>query len=355
MSPRDSIVYYKHFLKSGLLSVDPTNGHIKAWVGGINYKHFQFDAVKNQKRQVGSVFKPFVYAAAINQLKLSPCDKYSNTLYTIPKGKYGINKNWTPNNSGGGYGGEVTLKEALANSLNVISARLIDMVGPQTVIQLAKSSGIESEIPPFPSIALGSVDLSLMEIIGAYTTFANKGLKIEPIAVLRIEDMKGTLLDRFIPETKEVLSEESSYVITKLLEGVTKSGTGRRLSSSGVRYRDNVVTGYPYKFTNPIAGKTGTTQNQSDGWFIASVPNLTTGVWVGAEDRSVHFRSGSFGQGASMALPIWALYYKKLYADKDLSVSKEAFEKPDELSIEIDCNDDDEETDLKISNEQIDF
>jgi len=355
MTPRDSIKYYKHFLRAGMLSVDPKTGYIKAWVGGINYKHFQFDAIEQQKRQVGSVFKPFVYAAAINQLKLSPCEKYSNTLYTIPKGKYGISENWTPNNSGGRYGGEVTLKDALARSLNVISARLIDMVGPQTVVRLAKSSGIESEIPPYPSIALGSVDLSLMEMIGAYTTFANKGLKVEPISLLKIEDMKGTVLEQFVPETKEVLSEESSYVITKLLEGVTKSGTGRRLRSGNAKFKENVVTGYPYKFTNPIAGKTGTTQNQSDGWFMASVPNLTTGVWVGAEDRSVHFKSGTYGQGAAMALPIWALYHKKLYADESLKISQENFEKPDNLTIEIDCNDDEEEFLEMNLDQQIDF
>lgn len=338
MSPMDSIRYYKHILRSGLLSVEPESGHVKAWVGGINYKHFQYDAVKQQKRQVGSTFKPFVYATAINQLNLSPCIKYPNTLYTIPKEKYGMPEDWTPKNSSDDYGGELTLKEALAGSVNVITAKLIDMVNPQNVVRLAQSAGITSDIPAVPSIALGSVDLSLYEMVGAYATFANKGLRVEPMMILKIEDKNGTVLEQFTPNSKEVLSEESAYVIINLLEGVTQSGSGIRLRSSGGYYPDNVATGYPYKFTNPIAGKTGTTQNQSDGWFMGIVPNLATGVWVGGEDRATHFKSIVQGQGATMALPIWALYYKKLYADPKLNVSMEEFEKPEELSIEIDCS-----------------
>lgn len=337
MSPYDSIRYYKHFLRSGLMSIEPQTGHVKAWVGGINYKHFQYDAVKQQKRQVGSTFKPFVYAAAINQLKLSPCYKLPNTPYTILKEKYDMPKDWTPQNSDNKYGGELTLKQALAGSVNVITAKLIDMVHPKTVVNLAHSVGIESEIPEVPAIALGSVDLSLYEMVGAYSTFANKGLRIEPMMVLRIEDKNGMLLEQFMPNSKEALSEESAYVITNLLEGVTESGSGIRLRTRGAKYADDMVTGYPYEFTNPIAGKTGTTQNQSDGWFMGIVPNLATGVWVGGEDRAVHFAGLSKGQGATMALPIWGLYYKKLYADPTLNVSKEAFERPEELTIEIDC------------------
>ena len=338
MSPKDSILYYKQFLRAGLLSIEPQSGHVKAWVGGVNYKHFQFDAVKQQKRQVGSTFKPFVYATAINQLNLSPCTKYPNTLYTIPKEKYGMPEDWTPKNSTDDYGGELTLKEALAGSVNVITAKLIDMVHPKNVASLAHRAGITSEIPEVPSIALGSVDLSLFEMVGAYATFANKGLRVEPMMILKIEDKKGTVLQQFIPNSKEVLSEESAYVIINLLEGVTQAGSGIRLRSRWGSYPDNVATGYPYQFTNPIAGKTGTTQNQSDGWFMGIVPNLATGVWVGGEDRATHFAGITFGQGATMALPIWALYYKKLYADPTLNVSMEAFDKPENLSIEIDCS-----------------
>ena len=338
MTPFDSIKYYKHFLRSGLLSIEPQSGHVKAWVGGINYNHFQYDAVKQQKRQVGSTFKPFVYATAINQLNLSPCDKYPNTLYTIPKEKYGMPEDWTPKNSDEKYGGELTLKAALAGSVNVITANLIDMVHPKNVASLAKRAGIETDIPEVPAIALGSVDLSLYEMVGAYSTFANKGLQVEPMMILKIEDKNGTVLEQFTPNSKEVLSEESAYVIVNLLEGVTEGGSGIRLRTSWGNYPDNVVTGYPYKFTNPIAGKTGTTQNQSDGWFMGIVPNLATGVWVGGEDRATHFAGITKGQGATMALPIWALYYKKLYADPKLNISKDEFEKPENLSIEIDCN-----------------
>ena len=338
MSPKDSILYYKQFLRAGLLSIEPESGHVKAWVGGVNYKHFQFDAVKQQKRQVGSTFKPFVYATAINQLNLSPCTKFPNTLYTIPKEKYGMPEDWTPENASDDYGGELTLKEALAGSVNVVTAKLIDMVHPKNVASLAHRAGITSEIPEVPSIALGSVDLSLYEMVGAYATFANKGLRVEPMMILKIEDKNGTVLEQFTPDSKEVLSEESAYVIINLLEGVTQSGSGIRLRSKWGSYPDNVATGYPYQFTNPIAGKTGTTQNQSDGWFMGIVPNLATGVWVGGEDRATHFAGITFGQGATMALPIWGLYYKKLYADPLLNVSMEAFDKPENLSIEIDCS-----------------
>jgi penicillin-binding protein 1A len=338
MSPYDSIKYYKHILRAGLLSVEPQTGHVKAWVGGINYKHFQFDAVKQQKRQVGSTFKPFLYATAINQLNLSPCLKYPNTPYTIPKEKYGMPEDWTPKNATEEYGGELSLKEALAGSVNVISAKLIDMVHPRTVVNLAKNAGIKSKIEEVPAIALGSVDLSLYEMVGAYATFANKGLQVEPMALMKIEDKNGTVLEQFIPSSKEVLSEESSYVIINLLEGVTQSGSGIRLRTTGGVYPDNVSTAYPYEFTNPIAGKTGTTQNHSDGWFMGMVPNLATGVWVGGEDRSTHFANITQGQGATMALPIWAIYYKKLYADESLSISMDEFEKPEVLNIQIDCN-----------------
>ncbi len=337
MSPLDSIKYYKHFMHAGLLSVEPQTGHVKAWVGGINYKHFQYDHVKQGKRQVGSTFKPFVYATAINQLQLSPCEEFANTPYTIPEGKYGLPEDWTPKNSSGKYGEPKTLKNALANSVNVITAQLIDRATPKNVVRLAKNLGITSEIPEVPSIALGSVDLSLYEMVGAYGTFANKGMYVEPMMILRIEDKNGTILADFTPKTKEVLSEESAYTIINLLEGVTTAGSGQRLRSSAGSYPDSIVSGYPYKFRNPIAGKTGTTQNQSDGWFMGVVPNLTTGVWVGADDRATHFVDIGRGQGASMALPIWGLYMKKCYADEALKISNMSFDKPANLKVELDC------------------
>ena len=362
MTPYDSIRHNKFILQSGLLSTDPQTGHVKAWVGGIDYKHFQYDHVKQGKRQVGSTFKPFVYATAINQLRLSPCDKFPNTPYTIPAGKYHLDEDWTPKNSGGenAYGGMRTLKNALANSINVISANLIDQTTPQNVVQLAKNLGIETDIPAVPSIALGTVDLSLYEMLGALNTFANKGMFVKPMMLLRIEDKNGTILEEFSPQTKEVLNEEIAYTILNLMEGVTTSGSGIRLRTSGGKYPDSVASGYPYKFKNPIAGKTGTTQNQSDGWFMGIVPNLSTGVWVGAEDRSVHFTDIGRGQGASMALPIWALFMQKCYADEDLSISLEEFEKPEHLSISLDCDNEEKEEDKKDKkttnpNDEIDF
>ncbi len=343
MSPYDSIRYYKYFLRSGLVSIEPQTGHIKAWVGGINNKHFKYDAVKQQKRQVGSTFKPFVYATAINQLKLSPCEKFPNTLYTIPKEKYGMDDDWTPENAGKKYGGELTLKQALANSVNVITTRLIDMVNPINVARLAKSAGIESDFKANPSIALGALDLSLLEMVSAYSTFANKGMRVSPMMIERIEDKNGTVLQDFAPKTKEVLSEESAYVILNLMEGVTQSGSGARLRTSYARPK--FITGYPYKFNNAIAGKTGTTQNQSDGWFMGIVPNLATGIWTGGEDRSIHFAYIDKGQGAAMSLPTWGIFMRKCYADKSLNISKKPFEKPEIVSINLDCSKQEEKKD----------
>ena len=345
MSPNDSIKYYKYFLRSGLLSIEPQTGHIKAWVGGINYKHFKFDAVAQQKRQVGSTFKPFVYATAINQLKLSPCDSFPNIPYTIPKGKYGIPEEWKPKNSGDKYGGMLTLKEGLAGSVNTMSARLIDRVSPENVVRLAKAAGIESRIRANPSIALGAVELSLLEMVSAYSTFANKGLRVSPMIITRIEDKNGTVLEEFRPKTAEVLSEESAYVVLNLLEGVTQYGSGIRLRLPWEK--PGYVTGYPYEFTNAIAGKTGTTQNQSDGWFMGIVPNLATGVWTGGEDRATHFEGIAKGQGATMSLPSFALFLKKCYADESLNISQEEFEKPENLSININCGEIEKEEDEK--------
>ena len=352
MSPNDSIKYYKYFLRSGLLSIEPQTGHIKAWVGGINYKHFKFDAVAQQKRQVGSTFKPFVYATAINQLKLSPCDSFPNIPYTIPKGKYGIPEEWKPKNSGDKYGGMLTLKEGLAGSVNTMSARLIDRVSPENVVRLAKAAGIESRIRANPSIALGAVELSLLEMVSAYSTFANKGLRVSPMIITRIEDKNGTVLEEFRPKTAEVLSEESAYVVLNLLEGVTQYGSGIRLRLPWEK--PGYVTGYPYEFTNAIAGKTGTTQNQSDGWFMGIVPNLATGVWTGGEDRATHFEGIAKGQGATMSLPSFALFLKKCYADESLNISQEEFEKPENLSININCGEIEKEEDEKGELDELD-
>ena len=341
MTPRDSIRYYKSILQASLMSMTPQTGEVKAWVGGINYKHFKYDMVKKGKRQIGSTFKPFVYATVIDQMHMSPCDTLPNTQYTIPAGKYGLLEPWTPKNSGDSYGGMVTLKNALANSINTVTARLIDRVGPRPVIDLIKKMGVDTEnMPEVPSIALGTPDVSLYEMVGAYSTFANEGVFVKPTLISRIEDKNGTVLFQNVPETKDVISNETAYVTVSLMEGVTQGGSGTRLRHTyGVAnsvYK-SVVTGYPYEFKNPIAGKTGTTQNNSDGWFMGMVPNLVTGVWVGGEDRATHFGSTTYGQGATMALPIWAIYMRKCYENEDLGVSSSNFERPDNLSIITDC------------------
>ena len=341
MKPIDSMRYYKSFLHPAMMSMEPQSGHVKAWVGGMNYKHFQYDMVKQGKRQIGSTFKPFVYATAIDQLHLSPCDTFPRSQITIEANKFGNPEPWAPRNEGSDYDGFLTLKQALANSVNTVTARLMDKVGPQPVIDLAHNLGVEQDILAVPAIALGTPELSVYEMVAAYSTFANKGVYTKPVMITSIEDKNGTILFQVAPETKDVLSEETAYVTVNLLEGVTQGGSGARLRHNGAAkqavYKE-IITGYPYEFDNPIAGKTGTTQNQSDGWFMGMVPNLVTGVWVGAEDRAAHFRTITYGQGASMALPIWALFMKSCYEDETLSISKDEFEKPNELSIRVDCS-----------------
>ncbi|WP_034060102.1 penicillin-binding protein 1A [Lacinutrix jangbogonensis] len=341
MKPIDSMRYYKSFLRTGMMSMDPQTGHVKAWVGGVNFRHFQYDMVKQGKRQVGSTFKPFVYATAIDQLHMSPCDKLPLSQITIEANKYGNPEPWSPGNDDGNYGGDKTLKEALAGSINTVTARLMDKVGPQPVADLARRLGITSKIPEVPSIALGTPDISVYEMVGAYSAFANQGVYTKPVMIERIEDKNGTVLFQFTPETKDVLSAESAYVTVKLMEGVVEYGSGARLRRTWMPKTGvypEIITGYPYEFKNPIAGKTGTTQNQSDGWFMGMVPNLVTGVWVGAEDRASHFKSVTYGQGAAMALPIWGMYMKSCYEDETLKVSKEDFQEPENLSIEVDCD-----------------
>lgn len=342
MTPMDSIRYYKHFLRASLMSMTPQTGEVKAWVGGANYKHFKYDMVKTGKRQIGSTFKPFVYATAIDQMHMSPCDSLPNTQYTIEEGKYGLLKPWTPKNSDGNYGGTLSLKQALAKSVNTITARLIDRVGPRPVIDLIEKMDVDTEeVPEAPSIALGTPDVSLYEMVGAYGAFANEGVFVKPTMIQRIEDKHGTVLYQNVPETKDVISSETAYVTVSLMQGVTAGGSGTRLRhayAAGNSVYKNAVTGYPYAFENPIAGKTGTTQNNSDGWFMGMVPNLVTGVWVGGEDRATHFSTTAYGQGATMALPIWAIFMKKCYADEELDVSEGNFKKPGKLSIETDCS-----------------
>ena len=334
LSPMDSILHYKYLLQTGMMSMDPQTGFVKAWVGGIDHHYFKYDHVKEAKRQVGSTFKPFVYATAIDQHNYSPCLTVPNVQVIFEKESWGLEEDWIPRNSGEKYGGELNLKDALANSVNTVTAYLMKQVGPRKVRKMARAMGLKSAIPPAPSICLGTPDVSVYEMVGAYGTFANKGVDTSPIFLNRIEDKNGVVLDEFSPITKEVLSEEKAYVMLNLMQGVTTKG-------SGVRLR------WKYGFKNQIAGKTGTTQNQSDGWFMGVVPNLVTGVWTGAEDRAVHFRSITLGQGANMALPIWAEYMTRVYKDKDLGISKEDFEEPNRLSIELDCD--------KFKKDHIDF
>jgi penicillin-binding protein 1A len=360
MTPKDSIRYYKSILQASMMSMTPQTGEVKAWVGGINYKHFKYDMVKTGRRQIGSTFKPFVYATAIDQMHMSPCDTLPNTPFTIPVGKYGLLEPWTPKNAGGKYGGMLTLKYALANSVNTVTARLIDRVGPRPVIELVAKMGVETkDMPEAPSIALGTPDVSLFEMVGAYSTFANEGVYVKPTLIQRIEDKNGTVLYQNVPETKDVLSHETAYVTVSLMEGVTQGGSGQRLRhkwAGGATVYKKVVTGYPYGFENPIAGKTGTTQNNSDGWFMGMVPNLVTGVWVGGEDRATHFSNTAYGQGATMALPVWGLYMKKCYANKDLNISTEEFKKPSELSITTDCDKwKDDNSDIEEIPDEFDF
>jgi len=337
MTPLDSIRYYKHFLQSGLMSMEPQTGAIKAWVGGINYKYFQYDHVGQGARQVGSTFKPFVYATAIEELNMSPCDSILDGPFMIHKGRHHVTEDWEPRNSDYRYRGMVTLKQALAASINTVSAKLIDRTSPEAVVELTKKLGVKTEIPVQPSIALGAVDITVEDMVAAYSTFANQGVYVKPQFLTRIENKSGEVIYEPIPESHDVLNKDIAFAVIKLLQGVTESGSGVRLRTQGGGSGDNRWTGYPYMFTNPIAGKTGTTQNQSDGWFMGMVPNLVTGVWVGCEDRSARFKSLTYGQGATAALPVWGYFMKKCYADKSLQISKSEFERPANLSIKVDC------------------
>lgn len=321
MTPRDSVRYNKYILQTGVMSIEPQTGYVRAWVGGINQKYFQYDHVYNGKRQVGSTFKPFVYAIAMQE-GWSPCKEVPNIPICIetPSGP------WCPSNSSKENEGEMMqLKKALAHSVNRVSAYLVKQFGVEPVIQMVRRMGIKSHIDAVPSICLGTADLSVYEMVGAMGAIVNKGVFIEPTWITRIEDKNGNVIEEFIPHSEEAMSEQTAYLVVELMKGVVEGGTATRLRGR-------------YKLTNPIAGKTGTTQNNSDGWFMGLTPELVTGVWVGCEDRAAHFRSTALGQGANMALPIWGLYMQKVYADKKLSVSKDDFEKPVGLDVEIDCS-----------------
>ena len=326
LSPYDSIKYYKSFLQTGFMAMEPQTGYVKAWVGGINHKYFKYDHVKVSKRQVGSTFKPFVYALAIQE-GLSPCHQVPNirTCINMPDGK-----DWCPDNSDGlkGTGQMITLRRALALSVNYVTAWIMKQYGPHAVVNLVKRLGVTSQIPEVPSICLGTADISVFEMVAANSTFANKGTYIQPTFISRIEDKNGKVLEEFIPNSNEVFSEEKAYTMIQLMRGVVQEGTGSRLR------------GAKYKLNNQIAGKTGTTQHNADGWFIGLTPELAAGCWVGGEDRSIHFNSITEGQGASMALPIWGKFFVKVYADKTIKLSKSDFTKPKNLdpNLEMDCS-----------------
>ena len=326
LSPYDSIKYYKSFLQTGFMAMEPQTGYVKAWVGGINHKYFKYDHVIVSKRQVGSTFKPFVYALAIQE-GLSPCHQVPNirTCINMPDGK-----DWCPDNSDGlkGTGQMITLRRALALSVNYVTAWIMKQYGPHAVVNLVKRLGVTSQIPEVPSICLGTADISVFEMVAANSTFANKGTYIQPTFISRIEDKNGKVLEEFIPNSNEVFSEEKAYTMIQLMRGVVQEGTGSRLR------------GAKYKLNNQIAGKTGTTQHNADGWFIGLTPELAAGCWVGGEDRSIHFNSITEGQGASMALPIWGKFFVKVYADKTIKLSKADFTKPKNLdpNLEMDCS-----------------
>lgn len=343
MSPRDSVIHHKWYLRSGLLSIDPHTGYIRAWVGGINYKYFQYDHVRGT-RQVGSTFKPFVYATAIEN-GVNPCEEYLNEEVTFPAGIYGLEEPWRPKNAGGEShldGQPLTLKMALANSINAITARIMKNFGPEAVINVARRCGITTPIEPVPSICLGTPDVSLFDMVSAYCVFANKGIRIQPQFITRIEDKNGAVIWSPIPEKREAMTEENAYRMLELLSGVATYGpkvNGKSTYGTGIRLRspNRPYANIPYSVK--IAGKTGTTQMQSDGWFMGITPDLVTGVWTGCEDRAAHFLSLRLGMGTNMALPIWGYYMNSIYKDPELKISKGDFTKPESLkNEEFDCS-----------------
>lgn len=324
MSPMDSIRYYKHFLNTGMMAVEPQTGHVKAYVGGIDFAHFKYDHVTQSRRQVGSTFKPFLYTLAMQEGEYGPCTEVPNTPVSF---ELADGSTWTPKNSSDRREGEmVTLRWALANSVNYISAYLIKRYSPHALIRLVNNMGITQPMDAVPAISLGTPDISVYDMVGAMSTYANKGIYIKPSFVTHIEDNNGNLIESFIPEQNEAMNERTAYLMLELMKGVVQEGTGGRL-----RFR--------YNLHNPIAGKTGTTQNNSDGWFIGLTPDLVTGVWVGAEDRGIRFRTIALGQGATMALPVWGLFMQKVYEDSSLNISQGDFEPPlQAIPFETNCD-----------------
>ncbi|HEY8399676.1 MAG TPA: PBP1A family penicillin-binding protein [Cytophagaceae bacterium] len=323
MSPLDSIMHHQYFLHSGFMAMDPKTGYIKAWVGGIDHHFFKYDHVnKNTKRQVGSTFKPIVYATALES-GMSPCEYIPNDRRT-----YENYNNWSPANADNVYGGQYSLAGGLTNSVNTISAELIMRIGPDKVAKFAENMGIESELEQVPSLALGTADISLMEMVTAYATFPNKGLTTEPVYILRIEDRNGNVIQKHKApaEKQRALSPKTAIMMTEMLKNVVNSGTASRLR-------------YQYGLDSDIAGKTGTTQGHADGWFIGFTPDLVAGAWVGAEDRRIRFRSLALGQGANMALPIFGKFLSKVYKDPDFKKMKRSqFDSPDpEIQLAMDC------------------
>jgi penicillin-binding protein 1A len=326
MSPLDSIRYYKYFLRSAFMVEDPIRGYVRAYVGGPDFRYFKYDAVTQQKKQVGSTIKPFLYTIAM-QNGYSPCYEVENIprSFEIP----GDTVPWTPRSSGpkAFHGKMVTLAWGLAQSENYISAWLMQQFKPASVTDLMQKMGVRSFIDPVPSIFLGTSDIKLEEMVGAYGTFANKGVYTRPMYVTRIEDKNGNVISRFTPKIEEVLSEDQAYLMLNLLQGVVRNGSGRRMRVE------------PYNLMNQIGGKTGTTQNNANGWFMGVTPNLVGGVWSGWEDQSIHFETLTEGQGAEMALPVFAIFLKKVYADPQFaSLQEEEFERPSNFTMELDCD-----------------
>ncbi|MHA4893388.1 transglycosylase domain-containing protein [Pedobacter sp. PWIIR3] len=321
MKPIDSVKYYKMLLRNAMMAMDPQTGFVKAWVGGINYEHFKYDQVKMGTRQVGSTAKPFTYSVAVEN-GYSPCFTVLNEPVTI---EVPGSEPWTPRSSGT-VPGYLTLQKGLALSQNYIAAYLMKQVGPTAVATLAKKMGITTDVPAYPSIALGSFDASVYDMVGAYSVFANRGVWTKPTYILRIEDKNGVVLHSEKPIPVPAMNEEVAYVMTRMLRGVVTNGTGWRLAGK-------------YGIRTPIGGKTGTTQNNSDGWFMGISPQLVAGVWTGCEDRAFHFTSTAQGDGATTALPIFAGFMKRVYANPKLKISKADFEPPKNgVSITFDCN-----------------
>ncbi len=337
-SPYDSILYNKFFIHCGMMSMDPKTGFIKSYVGGIDHRFFKYDHVIKGKRQVGSTFKPFLYALAVQE-GYSACKKVPNVPVVFDKNIWKLEKDWAPKNSGNDYEGlPLTMKSGLANSINSMTAYIMKQFGPYAVVDLARKMGVKSKILAVPSLCLGTFDLSVYEMVGAYSTFANKGVWTEPIFINKITDKNGVVLENFSPKTQEAMSQNTADIMIRLLQGVVDgvySPEAKVRRGTGVRLR------YKYEFKNEIAGKTGTTQNQSDGWFMGITPDLVTGVWTGCEDRSVHFRDIQNGQGANTALPVFAEYMKGIYNDTlNLGPIGKNFDISKSIDISIDCDED---------------